>query len=120
MFADPAVVTVNAVAKHLIRINQDRYSSEYRLTTATDEYQMFVRNTNRFDKKRGVKVFRHNVELIQIVYPVAPSTVSIERKTYVVIERQQGDTLTDAQYVASALFAYLSAANITKLFNLES
>jgi hypothetical protein len=120
MFADPAVVTVNSVAKNLFRINQDKYSSEYMLRSSTDEFRLRIRNTSYTDKKRGVTIDRHNVELTHTLFPVAPSTRSFIRKTYTVIENEQGDTLTDPQYVASALFAYLSAANITKLMNFES
>jgi hypothetical protein len=120
MFADPAVVTVNAVAKNLIRIRQDNYSSEYMLRSATDEFRMNIRNTSYSDKKRGVEIDRHNVELIHTVFPVAPATLSTVRKVYAVIENQKGDSLTDPQYVASGLFAFLSAANITKLLNFES
>jgi hypothetical protein len=120
MFADPAVVTINGSNKSLVRINQDRYSSEYLHRTATEEYRMIVRNNTRTDRARAVKVDRHNVELTHTVFPVAPSTRSYIRKTYVVIENEQGDTLTDPQYVASGLFAYLTAANITKLENFES
>jgi hypothetical protein len=123
MFADPATITINAVAKALVRINQDQYSSEYLLRSATDEYRLRIRNTSYSDKKRGVVIDRHNVELIHTVFPVAPSTTSCVRKTYVVIENQQGDTLTDPTHVAAGLFAWLTAstnANITKLMNFES
>jgi hypothetical protein len=123
MFADPAVVTINAVAKNLVRINQDKYSSEYLLRTSTDEIRLNIRNTTRFDKARGVNIDRHNAEIIQTVFPVAPSTTSIVRKSYVVIENQQGDTLTDPTNVAAGLLAYLTAssnANITKMLNSES
>jgi len=121
MFADPFTVTVNGVAKALIRINQDKYSSEYLLKNALDEYRMTIRNTpNQVDKKRGVTYDRHNVELIHTVYPVAPSTRSYVRKSYFVFLNEQGDTLTDPQYITSALFAAFTAGNITKLENLES
>jgi len=123
MFADPAVVTINSVAKNLVRINQDGYSSEYLLRSATDEIRLNVRNSSRLDKKRNVTIDRHNVEIVQTVFPVAPSTTSIVRKAYVVIENQVGDTLTDPLNVALGLLAYLSAtggANITKMLNSES
>lgn len=120
MFTEPAVVTVNSVAKSLVRINQDKYSAEYLLRTALDEFRLRIRNSSYVNKKTGVTTDRHNVELIHTVFPVAPSTRSYVRKTYTVIENEQGDTLTDPQYVASALFAFLSAANITKLMNFES
>lgn len=120
MFADPAVVTINAVAKNLVRINQDQYSSEYLLRSATDEYRLRLRNSTYTDKKRGAVIDRHNVELIHTVFPVAPATLSIVRKVYTVIENQQGDTLVDPTKVAAGLFAFLTEANITKMMNFES
>jgi hypothetical protein len=122
-FADPAVITVNGVAKSLVRIRQDGYSSEYLLRTATDEYRLNVRNTSYVDKKRGVSIDRHNAELLHTVFPVAPATLSTVRKAYVVIENQKGDTLTDPTNDAVGLLSFLtasSAANVTKMMNLES
>lgn len=123
MFADPAVITVNSVAKNLVRINQDGYSSEYRLRSSTDEFRLRVRNTSYTDKKRGNRVDRHNIELVHEEFAVAPATRSTIRKTYTVIENDVGDTLTDPVYVASALASYLTAsssANIVKMLNSES
>jgi hypothetical protein len=120
MFNDPAVVTINAVAKNLVRINQDKYSSEYLLRSATEEHRLAIRNTSYLDKKRGVTIDRHNIELIHTVFPVAPATLSTVRKTYAVIENQRGDTLVDPRNVALGLFAYLTSANIDKLMNFES
>lgn len=122
-FADPAVLTVNSVAKNLVRINQDSYSSEYRLRSSDDEFRMKVRNTTYTDKARAIQVDRHNVELVHEVYPVSPATKSTIRKTYFVLENDRGDTLTDPVYAASALCAFLTAsssANLTKMTNFES
>jgi hypothetical protein len=120
MFADPSVVTINAVAKNLVRINQDKYSSEYVLRSATDEYRLNIRNSSYTDKKRGVTIDRHNAELIHTVFPVSPSTLSTVRKVYTVIENQRGDTLVDPRNTALGLFAFLMSANIDKLMNFES
>jgi len=123
MFADPTTVTINGGAKALVRINQDQYSSEYLLRSATDEYRLRIRNTSYFHKDRKVTIDRHNVELAHTVFPVAPATTSFIRRVYTVIENQQGDTLVDPTYVAAGLYAWLTAstnANITKLMNLES
>jgi hypothetical protein len=120
MFADPSVVTINAVAKNLVRINQDKYSSEYMLRSATDEYRLNLRNSSYTDKKRGVVIDRHNAELIHTVFPVSPATLSTVRKVYAVIENQRGDTLVDPRNAALGLFAFLTSANIDKLMNLES
>lgn len=123
MFADPAVVTINAVAKNLVRINQDGYSSEYLLRSATDEIRLNIRNSKRTDKKTGLSFDRHNAEIVQTVFPVLPATTGFTRKCYVVIENQVGDTLTDPTYLAAGLLAFLTAssnANITKMLNSES
>jgi hypothetical protein len=123
VFADPTTLTVNAVAKNLVRIRQDDYSSEYLLRTATEEFRLKIRNSSYTDKKRNVSIDRHNVEFVHTVFPVMPSVLSTVRKTYVVIENQQGDTLSDPTYIAAALCAWLTAstnANITKLMNFES
>jgi len=123
MFADPQTVTINAVARAMVRINQDKYSSEYRLLLADREFKFNIRNTTYLDKKRGVTLNRHNVELIETVFPVAPATISFVRKAYFVVENQLGDTLVDPVYDASGLCAWLTAtsnANLTKLMNSES
>nr|UJQ85544.1 MAG: hypothetical protein 2 [Leviviridae sp.] len=122
MFADPAALTINAVAKNLVKINQDGYSSEYLLRSTTDEFRLRIRNASRTEKASGIKIDRHNVELIQTVFGTAPAP-NVTRKVYVVIENQQGDTLTDPTNVAVGLLSWLtasSAANITKLMNFES
>jgi hypothetical protein len=119
MFADPSVVTINAVAKNLVRINQDQYSSEYMLRSATDEYRLRIRNTSRTEKVTNLKIDRHNVELIHSVFATSTAP-AYTRKVYTVIENQQGDTLTDPRNVALGLFAFLSSAKIDQLMNFES
>lgn len=122
-FTDPQTITVNAVAKDLVKINQDGYSSEYLLRSTDGEFRLKIRNSTYRDKARNVLIDRHNVEFTETVFPVAPATLSTVRKTYFVIENQQGDTLTDVRYDAAALFAWATAssgANITKMLNSES
>jgi len=122
MFASPAVITINGVAKSLERVNQDRYSSEYLLRTPTEQFQLNIRNTNYKDK-RGITVDRHNAELIHTIFAVAPAVNSTIRKAYVVIENQQGDTLVDPMHDSVGLLSFLTAtsgANITRMLNFES
>jgi hypothetical protein len=110
------------VAKNLVKINQDGYSSEYLLRSATDEYRLRIRNQSRTDKKAGAVYDRHNIELVHTVFATATTPVYV-RKAYVVIENQQGDTLTDPTNLAVGLLTFLtasSAANITKMMNFES
>ncbi|DAD51891.1 coat protein [ssRNA phage Esthiorhiza.2_5] len=121
--ADPAVVTIGGTPHSLTRVKQDGYNSEYRLVSATDQYVLNVRNTSYLDKKRGVTINRHNIDISQTIFPVAPATLSTVRHCYVVIENQQGDTLTDPNNFAAGILTFLTAssgANITKVLNFES
>lgn len=120
MLSDPAVVTINAVAKNLVRINQDGYSSEYQLISATDKLSFNVRNSSRNDKSRGKTIYRHNVEVVWTVFPVSPSTISMVRKAYVVLENEEGDTLVDPRNLVLGLQAFLTSANWDKILNQES
>jgi hypothetical protein len=122
-FTDPATITIAGSGKALVRVKTDEYSSEYLLRSATEEYRLNIRNTSYPDKKRGVTIDRHNAELVHTIFPVAPATLSTVRKSYVVIENQRGDTLTDPLNDAVGLLSFLtasSAANIAKMLNQES
>jgi hypothetical protein len=121
MFADPTVITINAVAKNLIRINQDGYSSEYLLKEATGEYRARIRNSSYNDKTRGGKqVDRHNIELIYMIYPVAPAIYPTIRKDYHVFEMDVGDDAALMAKLVAGLSAFVSEANATKMINFES
>lgn len=121
MFTDPLVITINAVAKNLIRINQDGYSSEYLLKEATGEYRVKLRNSSWTDKTRGgKKVDRHNVELIYTIYPVSPAIYPTIRKDYHVFEMDVGDDAALTAKLVAGLSAFVTEANATKMLNFES
>lgn len=120
MFSDTLSVTINAVAKTLVRINQDRYSSEYFLRETLGEFTLRIRNSSYIEKTRKVNVDRHNIELIHTIYPVAPALVPTVRKAYVVFENDRGDTIVDPVKLAAGLLAFNTEANLTKMANRES
>jgi hypothetical protein len=121
MFADPSVITINAVAKNLIRINQDGYSSEYLLKEATGEYRLRIRNSSYTDKSRGgKKVDRHNVELTYTIYAVAPAVYPTVRKDYHVFEMDVGDDAALMGKLVAGLSAFVTEANAAKMLNFES
>jgi hypothetical protein len=121
MFSDTLTITINSVAKVLTRINQDGYSSEYHLRETTGSFTLRIRNTSFSDKARGgVVVERHNVELTELVYPVAPATVSLKRKAYFVLENDQVDSVTASLNFDLGFLAFGTSANVTKLLNKES
>lgn len=121
MFADTLTVTINTVAKVLVRVNQDQYSSEYRLKEADGEFRLRLRNSSYVDKTRASKsVSRHNVELIHTIYPVAPAVYPTIRKTYAVFEDDAGDTIANVAKTVVGALALITEANATKLLNFES
>lgn len=121
MFSDTITLSINAVNKSLVRINQDSYSSEYLLKELDGEYRLRLRNSSYTDKARGgVKIDRHNAELIHTIYAVAPATQPVIRKVYTVFENQNGDALVDNAKRVVGLGAFLTEANVTKLLNFES
>lgn len=119
MIGDTIAVTVNAVAKTLVKINQDGYSSEYFLKEATQEFRMKIRNSSDRPLPDGTKVSRHNVELTQTVYATTTSPEFV-RKSYTVIVNYNNDDATSVGYLQSALNGFLTATNIGKLVNWES
>lgn len=121
MFSDTITITINSVAKVLTRINSGQdYASEYLLRGTTDEFRLRIRHTSVTNKVSGVRNDRHNVELTQTVYAVAPSTVNVVRKAYVVLENQSNDDITSDLNFNLGFAAFLTSANVTKLLNYES
>lgn len=121
-FPDTITLTVNAVAKVLVRVNSgDAYAAEYRLRGSLDEYRMKIRHTSYSDKARpGQTINRHNVEVVHTVFPVAPASIPTIRKTYMVAEEATNDVVADVQKFDEAVVAFFTNANITKLLNYES
>jgi hypothetical protein len=121
MFADTITITINAVAKILNRVNQDGYGSEYFLRESTGSFRLKLRNSTYSDKSRsGVKVDRHNIELVETVFAVAPSTIPLVRKYYSVLENDQTDTVVASAKFGAGVTAFQTEANLTKLLNWES
>nr|UJQ85045.1 MAG: hypothetical protein 2 [Leviviridae sp.] len=121
MFADPLVFTIDTVAKNLIRINQDGYGSEWKLKLTTGEYTAKIRHSTYNDKTRGgLKVERHNVELVYRGYAVAPATQDTIIKQYLVFETDYSMDIAASDGVIVGFAAFFSAANVTKLQNWES
>ncbi len=118
MFADPITITVNSVAKALVRINQDTYGSEYLLREATQEWRLKIRNTS-YTNAAGQLVDRHNFEFVNTVY--ATSTVpTIVRKIYSVFENNRSDTSADPLNAFVGFVAFMTSGNIQKALNYES
>lgn len=122
MIAEPLVFTIGGVARNLVRINQDGYSSEWLLIVANIEYRAFVRNTTFKDKGRGVTVDRHNVELRQTTTNALPIPPTVY-KAYFVMEVDRGTTVSDSVNHTAALMGTAVASSnalLTKIGGSES
>lgn len=119
MFSDPNVVTRNAVANNLPRINNDNFQSVYLKDTALESLQLNIRHSNESAKAGTVPLERHNVELVHNTY-ATPTTVARKEIVSFTVRRQKGDDPADALLTAKALIAFLTDANITKLIAWES
>lgn len=116
-FSDPITITINAIAKALVRINQDGYSSEYYLGEATGEYTLKLRNTSF--TRDGIAYDRHNAELTQVIYATSTAP-AITRKYYSVIENTRSDVKADVVLFSLGLVGWQTNANLSKLVNRES
>lgn len=72
MLANTLTVTINSVAKILVRVNQDNFGSQYQLKTATESLVLKIRNST--EKSAGYNYDRHNLEISYLIYAtgVAP------------------------------------------------
>jgi hypothetical protein len=72
-FGDTVTITVNAVDKVLKRINPGiAWTSEFLLRETTGEFRLKIRHSPEGKLLRGEPMHRHNVELSQTVFGVAP------------------------------------------------
>lgn len=99
--ADPQEIT-------LFRVNNDGYSTEYRLKGTDRDHVLFIRHTKEKAKVRGLQVERHNVLYRQEIYPTefAPQGEIIEAYTVLRVSPQQ--PLTASEPMLNAISALIS------------
>lgn len=124
MFSDTLTITWAGVGNVFTRINQDKYSSEYRFADSANgiKCNLFIRHTSYVNKVDGLSYDRHNVEL-QFVDANADSSIpAIRVKTYFVFEIPTlGGSSDQVQSLSDMLTSFLAISNAeTKLFNWES
>jgi transcriptional regulator len=120
-FPDTITITVNAVPKILVALKSGNpLESKYLLRGTTDQYELRIAHKTYKDSSRaGITVNRHTAEFIQTIYPIAPNSIPIVRKSYIVYEETPNDVVADVQKFDEAFVAFNSAANITKMLNYE-
>lgn len=118
MFADPITITVNSVAKALVRINQDSFGSEYFLREAAQEWRLKIRNTS-YTNSAGQLIDRHNFEFVNTVYATT-LVASTQRKIYSVFENLRSDTSAEPLQAFVGFVGFMTSANLQKALNYES
>lgn len=116
MFADPQSITVNSVAQSMPRIETSGTSSKYSKDDET--FKLNISHTKTNDRIRSM------ARVDQRAIVPDPLTAVNDYETlgvYLVIDRPiVGFTATQVDYVVQALKTWLSTANVTKLYGLES
>lgn len=102
-FANPLVITVNGVAKTLLKINQDNYGSEYFLREATQSFRVKIRHTREAGSTATGKIHRSNVEITQTIFAVAPAVTDNVRQVYQVLRNGESDDMAAVGYLGAAL-----------------
>lgn len=118
-FSDPLPITIAAVTKNLVRIDTGKYTSEYLLSEAAQEFRAVIRSQDLKLESDGRKRVRHNISIRWTIF--ATATVSqLQRISSHTIEHYQGDDVTAFDDVAIAVAALITAPNVVKLNNYES
>lgn len=118
-FSDPLPITIGGATKNLVRIDSGKYTSEYLLSEAAQEFRAVIRSQDLKPEADGRKRVRHNISLRQTIFATA-TTGAIVRNSSIVVEHYQGDVVTDFDDVALAVASLVTAANVAKLNNYES
>lgn len=119
MLGDSITITHNAVARVLSKTNQDNYSSEYLLRTATEEFRLYVRHATETAKAGIVPFERHNIEYVHTTFATLTLPEQQQRATFTVRCRR-GDDPAAALLSSKGLIAWLTDVNVTKLIAWES
>jgi len=118
-FPDPLVITVNAVAKSLPRVDSGKYTSEYLLVEATGEYRARIRNEKGKVGVDGRSDDRHIVSLKYTLFATATTPVQV-RTCAVTIGHKSFDDVTAYDDIALGVIGLITAPNIAKLNSFES
>lgn len=117
MYADPQSVTVNAVAKSLVRVGSSQPDRLGKFVTADGEFYLDFRQdktTNRF--RREVRLTQKKVASD----PISSLNKEISSSVMIVVDEPQwGFSDTELGYLTSAIVAWFTAGNRDKLLGGE-
>lgn len=114
--ADPQSVTINAVATPLPRSGLSL--DEGKFLSANGEVTLTVMHSRKNRSRHTVKLQKSSI----VADPLVPSTnVNVSYSAHIVIDMpNNGVSLTEAGYIANALVAWATPANVAKVLGGES
>lgn len=119
MLGDTIGVTYNAVAKTLVKVNQDSYGADYFLddSASSMKHYLKVRHTIPGKGKFGEShMMRYDVEFLDVTGAITRTVSSWG----VMLTADNTQDLTSSQRVQAALLTAYTAANSTKMLGRES
>jgi hypothetical protein len=108
MLANTLTLTVNAVAKVLVRINQDNYGSEYRLLSDTERYTLKIRHSSTKPKNGDSGFDSHNVMVEHVVFPTL-TTLGKTMTVSTTLRGEVGSSPVNLDYLSDALGVLVAA-----------
>lgn len=119
-FADPQVVTINSVAKSMPRVEVGTRRAVYQIGDQT--FTLII--SHQSSKPGGKERVRSTVRIEQRAIVTDPLTNVADYDTlvyYVVVDRPvYGFTMTQVEQLVAGLNAWLTTANVDKIFGQES
>lgn len=106
MFANTLTLTINTVAKVLLRINQDNFGSTYKYTSATEIVKCQFRNST--EKNASGDVDRHNM-FVEHTILATPTTKEEYYSWSATLRCRVGSDPTKCGYVSTAATTLLLA-----------
>jgi hypothetical protein len=113
MFSDTLSLDIDGTVRDMVRINQDKYSSEYYLREDDHDRRLLIRHTSftaPYDK--AVTIDRHNVELSVVYFPDATFATPRKSKMYFVLELERRALPFQGSAFAQSLLTAFSSVSI--------
>jgi hypothetical protein len=119
MLGNTVTLDLDGDSKVLKKINQDGYSSEYRLKESDREHILLIRHTKEKAKLKGKSVDRHNVTYTQNLFPTEVSPLGETIQAYTVIRVNPDMMDADSSPVVTAVTAF-TEENVLAILGWES
>lgn len=115
MFPNTITLTVGSEELTLLRVNQDNFGSEYRMTNGVRGVSMKIRHS--VDKVDGDALIltRHNVLVEHVVYPT-PTTPMRKSTCTITLRYGKYDNPADSSALFDAVAAWLGGETVLPAF----